>query len=126
MFVYFNSNPCKVLTDDCAIRAISVVMGTSWKHTFINLCNRGLSICDMPNSGAAISMYLREKGFVRKVVPSEDCPSCYTIKDFTIDYPCGTYILATGSHVVCSINGNYFDTWDSGDETVIYYFAKER
>ena len=124
MFVYFNSNPCKVLTDDCAIRAISVVMGTSWKHTFINLCNRGLSICDMPNSGAAISMYLREKGFVRKVVPSEDCPSCYTIKDFCDEHPEGEYIVLTDAHAVAVINGNYYDTSDSGDMTPQYYWMR--
>jgi hypothetical protein len=35
------------------------------------------------------------------------------------------YILALGSHVVAVINGKYHDTWDCGEEEVIYYWMKE-
>lgn len=38
--------------------------------------------------------------------------------------PEGKYLLFVGGHVVAAINGNYYDTWDSGDRTIIYYFAK--
>ena len=53
------------------------------------------------------------------------CPPCYTVKDFCKDHPVGTYILATGSHVVTVVDGNYYDTWDSGTEVPIYYWKKE-
>ena len=40
-------------------------------------------------------------------------------------YPHGTYVLATNNHVVAVVDGNYYDTWDSGDETPIYVWRKE-
>ena len=125
MFIEKNMNPLKRTVGDCVIRAISLAENVEWDDTFIDLMLKCFTLKDIPSSNSAWSSYLHDIGYTRHIVP-DTCPDCYTIKDFTIDYPCGTYIFATGSHVVCSINGNYFDTWDSGDETVIYYFAKER
>ena len=39
------------------------------------------------------------------------------------DHPKGIYVVATGSHVVAVVNGDYYDSWDSGDEIVAYYFG---
>ena len=41
-----------------------------------------------------------------------------------MDNPYGRYILATGEHVVAIENGDYYDTWDSGDEIPIYYWKE--
>nr|DAW82566.1 MAG TPA: hypothetical protein [Caudoviricetes sp.] len=35
------------------------------------------------------------------------------------------YVLALSSHVVCVEDGTYFDTWDSGSEIPLFYWAKE-
>ena len=43
---------------------------------------------------------------------------------FSYDHPEGEYILGTGNHVVTVINGDYYDTWDSGNEIPIYYFER--
>ena len=125
MYKYINPNPCKRLVDDCAIRAISIIQGISWKQTYVDLCNRGLMICDLPNSAATISLYLKEKGFERKVV-SSDCPACYTIRDFCEEYPYGDYILLTDGHAVAVIDGNFYDTTDSGDLSPIYYWERRK
>ena len=69
--------------------------------------------------------YLKGKGFRRFILP-DTCPDCYTVKDFCLDYPYGTYLLATGSHVVAVINGDYYDAWDSGNETPIYYWTRRK
>ena len=58
------------------------------------------------------------------IIPNT-CPDCYTIADFCNDHPYGTYILATGTHVVAVIDGDYYDTWDSGNEIPIFYWQKE-
>lgn len=79
---------------------------------------------DMPSSNSVWGSYLKENGFKRYIIPNE-CPNCYTIKDFCSDYPIGLYILATGSHVVTVIDGDYYDSWDSGKEIPIYFFKKE-
>ena len=49
-----------------------------------------------------------------------------TVREFAKDHPEGKYILGTGTHAVAVIDGDYIDTWDSGDEVPIYYFQEER
>ena len=43
---------------------------------------------------------------------------------FAEEHPSGTYILALSGHVVCVQNGEWFDTWDSGNEIPLYYWQK--
>ena len=124
MFVYFNPNPQRNIVGDCVIRAISKLVNKSWDDTFIEICIQGLSMKDMPSSNSVWGEYLIKNDFVRKTLPNT-CPDCYSIRDFCEDFPYGKYLVATGTHVVAVENGNYFDTWDSGNEIPIYYFYKE-
>ena len=59
-----------------------------------------------------------------RIIPNM-CPDCYTIRKFCLDNPKGKFLVATGSHVVAIDNGDYYDTWDSGDEIVTYFFEGE-
>lgn len=90
----------------------------------MNMALQGFMMHDMPSSNAVWGAFLRKNGFQRRTIPNT-CPDCYTVKDFTRDYPFGEYLLATGTHVVAVKDGNYFDTWDSGNEIPIYYWQKE-
>ena len=67
---------------------------------------------------------LLRNGYTRHSLPNT-CPDCYTISDFANEHKTGKYILATGSHVVGVVDGDYYDTWDSGEEVPMYYFEKE-
>ena len=49
----------------------------------------------------------------------------YTVRDFCEDNPLGTFVLAIHEHVVCVVDGDYYDSWDSGGEIPIYYWTKE-
>jgi hypothetical protein len=33
-------------------------------------------------------------------------------------------VIGTGTHVVAVIGGDYYDTWDSGEKVVLYYFER--
>lgn len=123
MFIYENPNPVNNLVGDCVIRAISIVMDKPWEETYDEVCKQGAEMYDMPSSNQVWAEYLKKEGFVRRILP-DTCPSCYTIKDFCYDYPNGEYILATGSHLVAVIDGDYYDTWDSGNEIPVYYFQR--
>jgi hypothetical protein len=95
----------------------------SWKRTFLSLAIQGFQMYDMPSANRVWGEYLKTKGFKRHQMP-DMCPDCYTVKDFCRHNPTGTFILGTGEHVVCVIDGNYYDSWDSGNEIPIYYFQR--
>lgn len=78
---------------------------------------------DIRHANHVWGTYLRNNGFKRFNLP-DLCPDCYTVRDFCSDHPTGTFVLATGTHVIAVINGNYYDSWDSGMEIVAYLFKK--
>lgn len=123
MFVYYNPNPLGLSVGDCTIRAISCALDIPWEQTYTLLAQLGYEMRDMPSSNRVWAELLKINGFKKYQLP-DTCPSCYTIRDFCHDYPIGTYVVGTGEHVVCVINGNYFDSWDSGNEIPIYYFKR--
>lgn len=82
-------------------------------------------IGDVFSNNAVWDAYLRDNGYTRHICPN-DCPHCYSIADFAAEHSNGTYIAATGRHAVAVIDGDYFDSWDSGAEVPIYYYSKER
>ncbi|MBR0092838.1 MAG: hypothetical protein IJP92_14190 [Lachnospiraceae bacterium] len=51
----------------------------------------------------------------------DTCPRCYTVERFCEEYPEGTYLVATGTHVVAVVDGNYYDAWNSGKEQITHY-----
>lgn len=123
-FIFFNPNPDRAIVGDCVIRAISLLMDKSWEEVYLDVCNEGLLMHDMPSSNAVWGSYLLKNNYSRKAIPNV-CPECYTVKEFCMDHPYGKFLLAIGTHVVAVKNGNYYDTWDSGNEVPVYYFKKE-
>ena len=123
MYIYSNKNPDGKHVGDCVIRAIAEAMDISWEEAYLWVAVWGLMLHDMPSSNNIWGSYLRSRGFRREVIPNT-CPDCYTVSDFTRDNPIGIYILATGTHVIACKDGDYYDTWDSGDEVPIYLWRK--
>lgn len=121
---FYNPNPDFNFVGDCVIRAISLAVDKDWDPVYLGMTVKGYELKDMPSSNAVWGAYLRSKGFKRYIVPNT-CPDCYTVKEFCEDYPDGIYVLCTGTHAVTVIDGDYYDSWDSGNEYPIYYFKKE-
>ncbi len=124
MWIKYNANPINIRVGDCTVRAISKALNQSWEQTYIDLFLQGFLMCDMPSANAVWGAYLRKKKFSRYII-SDQCPDCYTVSDFCRDNPNGTYILALSGHVIAVIDGNYYDTWDSGGEIPIYFWRKK-
>lgn len=122
-YVFYNPNPKKKLVGDCVIRGISKLTDQSWNETYVDLCLQGYMMNDMPSSNAVWGTYLYENGYRQHVI-SDTCPNCYTVKRFCAEHPTGKYLLATGTHTICVDSGKYWDSWDSGDETVSSYWTK--
>lgn len=123
MWIKWNPSPAGKRVGDCSVRAISKALNLDWDTTYLMICDMGFQMKDMPSSDSVWGAVLKEEGFSRYSV-SNRCPNCYTIKDFCVDHPNGIYVVGVGGHVVTIIDGNYFDSWDSGDEIPIYYWVK--
>ena len=123
MYIFTNPNPNGSYVEDCVVRAISIATGREWNNVYIDICLQGYLMKNMPSVNRVWGNYLSSIGFER-IPLSSDCPDCYTIKDFCEDHRKGIYILGTGSHVVAIIDGNYCDSWDSGDEMPIEIWRK--
>lgn len=122
-FIKFNPNPTGKETGDCVVRAISIAEGTTWDLAFQRLTEKAFREKDMPSINPVWTNYLIEQGYTLHGIPNT-CPRCYTVEDFAYDHPYGTYVLGTGTHAIAVIDGNYIDTWDSGDVIPMYYLQK--
>ena len=120
---YSNPNPHGALIGDCVVRAIAIATDRTWDDSYEILTDYGFRMKNLPNAAEVWGEVLKNDGFTRKSIP-DTCPICYTVRMFCHDHPSGTYVLATGSHVVAVVDGDYYDTWDSGDEVPVYYWRK--
>ena len=124
MYIHANQNPNGKYVEDCVIRAISIVTNRAWDDIYIHLCLQGFIMKNMPSANKVWGTYLSSIGFTSAPIFGR-CPDCYTVRDFCMDNPYGTYILATGSHVIAVIDGDYYDAWDSGDELPTTVWRRE-
>ena len=121
-FIEYNPNPDGKRVGDCVVRAVSKALDIPWEQAYTELAFQGYMMRDMPTSNHVWGAYLKSRGFRQEILP--DCPDCYTVAEFCEDHPDGVYVLATGSHAVAAVSGNYYDSWDSGREGLVYVWHK--
>lgn len=124
MHIYYNLNPDQNLVGDCVVRAIGRLTSKDWDTTYLKICMQGLIMHDMPSSNKVWGAYLYSLGYRRYIV-DDVYPDIYTIKKFCVDHPQGAFLVCTDKHVVAVVDGDYYDTMDSGEETPLYYWRKE-
>lgn len=124
VWVNFCNNPRGRMVGDCVTRAISKALDKSWKDAYLLIASKGYALADMPTSNMVWGQVLEDYGFKRHSLP-DTCPTCYTIGDFADDHLNGMYVVGTGNHVVTIVDGQIFDSWDSRNETALYYWSKE-
>lgn len=118
-----NLNPEHKRVGDCTVRAIAAGTGKSWEDIYAALALEGYLLHDMPTANYVWGSYMRKCGWKRITLPN-NCPDCYSVADFAADHPQGIYILALATHVLCVRDGDWIDSWDSGDEMPLYYWQK--
>lgn len=122
MWSEFNPNPSNSRIGDCAVRAICKALGKSWERAYLELCVKGFGLLDLPNANHVWGAVLKDNGFRRCIPPKEE--PC-TVEDFCRDFPEGVFVLALSGHVVAVVDGSFFDTWNCGNEIVLYFWKKE-
>lgn len=138
MWIKYNANPVGKRTNDCVIRAISTVLKAPWDKVHDDLCALSSELYTVPSDNDNWATYLDYLGFYREDVP-HSCPEdCITVKEFAKLHKYGQYLLntceyevasnhniiASGSHLIALINGNWYDTWNSGGEAVVSYWFR--
>ena len=123
MFIPYNPNPTGKRVGDCVVRALCKLTHKDWETVYFDICMEGMRMHDMPSSNSVWGRYIKGQGYQKRLLPSS-CPDCYTVSDFAHEHRQGAYLLATGSHVIAVVDGDYYDSWDSGDEVPVYYFEK--
>ena len=121
MWIYANPNPDRKEVPDCVIRAICIALNKPWLEVSDELYSVARSQYSITSDDNIWGRYLYSLGFEPFVLPAV-CPKCTTIKEFTAMYPHGTYIIGTGYHAVAVLEGNYYDSWDSGNEIATFFW----
>lgn len=129
-YIFYNPNTVSPYAGDCVVRAIAKYFGWDWQRAYLEICLHGAMLWDMPRDNRVWSNFLETRGLIRHHIPY----FC-TVKEFCDEHPIRCilsidvgYTSATsgpirGNHVVCAIDGNYYDAWDSGDEVPLDYWA---
>ena len=123
MWRYFQPHPYKLNIGDCTIRAACAVTGKSWDTAFKEICAVAYEMKDMPSANRVFGAYMAQYGFGKQRL-IDQCPDCLTVAEFAEDHPHGVYILGPHEHVVALINGDWWDSYDSGSMIPTYYFRR--
>ena len=121
MWIRCNPNPARKEVPDCVIRAIVIATNSSWLDVYDDLCFIGRKNFNMPSANEVWGEYLYRLGFQPFLLP-DLCPKCLTVQEFCQRYSKGTYIIGTGSHAIAIVDGDYYDSWDSGNEIPSYFW----
>lgn len=126
MYCYYQPNKKDIKDEygDCTIRALSAALSLTWLETFdlVVPIERKYQVANI--FGAPLKTrkeMLEELGFTYHPVSRKKKP---TVKEFSEKHKRGIYILNIRGHEVACINGNYYDTWDSGKKALYGYFEK--
>lgn len=121
MWVYYNPNPLAAKKIDCSVRALCKVTGMSWDDVHDEVCRLSGYMGTMPSDNDVWGAFLRRRGWRRYAVYEDG----YTVRQFCRDHPRGQFVLCPSGHVVACEDGCWMDTWDSGDESVLFFWVKE-
>ena len=124
-WIRWNPNKYHLNVGDCTVRAICAVTNGTWDDVHRSLCDLAREMGDMPSADRVWWTFLEQIGFLRQKL-IDMCPECYTVRDFCRDHPGGIYVLGPKEHVVAVIDGDYYDSWDSGNTVPTYYFTLRR
>ena len=112
---------------DCTIRALSKALDVSWLEAFdktIPLC-RKYQVSNVFDAPANIRKeFLDQLGFDYHGISNKRGVRRPTVAEFAKKHKKGRYICNVAGHEVAVVDGNYYDTWDSGRKCLYGYFEK--
>lgn len=122
-----NNKDLKDRYGDCTIRALSKALNTTWLGAFdkaIPLCRKyqvsNIFACPI----TVRKLIFKELGFDYVGISNKKGQKRPTVDSFAKDHPTGIYIANVANHEVAIVDGQYYDTWDSGECSMYGYFKR--
>lgn len=115
----YNPNPKDRRVGDCAIRACCKATGRTWNEVFLDLADIAFRQKDVLSANMVWGEYLKNNGYIR-----HEPDYRIEVFDFCAEHPRGIYVLGLDGHVITVVDGMYYDTWDSGEKNVLYYWER--
>lgn len=125
MYRYYQPNK-KDLKDnhgDCVIRAPTMILDKSWLGVFDDLVPYARELQNDLACRPVYEKYLIDNGFTYVGISNRRGSKRLTVSQFARDHKKGRYFCNLANHVVCVVDGVYYDTWDCGDSCLYGYYA---
>jgi len=103
------------------VRAVSKALDIDWNKAKMLLDVYSMDEAEVETSDLVWSRILSENGF--QMIPLY-CNNRCTLYDFCKKNPVGVFVVKVSNHVVCVVDGCYYDSWDSGKEIPLYCWRK--
>lgn len=126
-FEYYQPNDKDIKDDygDCVVRSLCKALNKTWIEVFDLLVEKARDEQCMPNSKSAYDKVLNDYGFEYHGISNKKGSKRPTVKSFTADSQDFIAVMRTAHHIVTSVDGKYYDTWDSGDKSLYGYWIKK-
>ena len=116
----YNPNPKSRNIGDCTLRSYCAAFGITWEQAFdiaSNVAKKNSSMIQYVSDKVLTEEFkcIVDENYNKKKVKSKDR---ITVNNFAMTHPYGTYILHVRTHQVTVKDGEYWDSWDSGDKKV--------
>ena len=118
----YNPNPKGKNTGDCTIRAYCAAFDIDWDEAYDIASEIAKENSVILDDSKVVPKILIEafncevdSKYNKKSVKAKER---LTVNNFAMSHPYGTYILHIRGHLVTCKNGEYWDSWDSGDKKI--------
>lgn len=121
----YNPNPKSRNIGDCTLRAYCAAFGIDWNESFdiaSKIAKDNSSMVQYVSDKVLLNHFGCELDEEYKKTKAKDR---ITVNSFAMTHPYGTYILAVRGHLVTVKNGEYWDSWDSGEKKVAKIYKKK-
>lgn len=110
---------------DCAIRTICKAEKMEWLEAYDMMYQVSREVQCPMNCKQGFEHILKHLGYIYHPISNKKGSKRPTVDRFSKDNTEGCFVLVVANHYVCSENGSYYDTWDSGDCCLYGYWKKE-
>ena len=116
MYKYHNQNPLELLTDDCAVRAISMAEGTTWDYTYDKLSELAQRYGTLLNDRSFIINYL-DNNYYRLSINN------MRVGEVSAKYKDNILLITIPGHITVSKFGTVYDVFDCRDSLVEFVWV---